>query len=249
VAKTLLALWLLSWVVACTQEQRYVVEQGTVEMTSETPPTYVLEDDEELFLVDERFEFPISRPPADHDFNRGIDDPAPFPRGPWVYEDDVAYELDWVLENRSKRVVEAALVVDGISEFYEYQPGPEDLHQIEKLQYIPAGGSIEGTLRELELSEVAIDLATVVNGAPNSNQVVFELNNSRTDARTGMFVPDIVPGLVGVRIGILTHRADDIVLTFSVRATDLGDRIPRRGEGRWELPTPMDFIPVVPPEE
>lgn len=223
-----------------------MVERGEVAMTEATPPFFINEDDEPLFLVDRRFEFPISRPPQDFDFNLGVDDPAPFPRGPWLYEDDVTYELDWSLSNASDQGVEAAIVVDGINEFHEYTPGPEDFHQHEELHAIPAGGRAFGTIRDVEMREIAVDLATVVNGAPNSNLIVFERNHSQSDDRSQMFIPAVLPGLVGLRVGILSGEAADLVLEISVRATDFGGRIAERGDNTWELPAPQAFVPIVP---
>lgn len=249
--RSLIALLVLLAVQGCMQEQRYVVEESVLEMTEDAEPFFVDEDDNAFFRVQRRLSFPITPPPGDYDFNMGRD-PAPFPRAPWVSEGDVSYQLDWAIENRTRPRdaagrIEVVLYVDGINEFHIYEPTPpEDFHQYERRLTLAAGERASGTIRELALSEVAIDLATVVNGAPNSNLVVFPASNSRTDDRVQQYIPDLLPGLVGLRVGLLTTEAVPVELTVSVRATDHGDRIPKRGDAAWDLPDPAPFVPVVP---
>jgi len=94
-----------------------------------------------------------------------------------------------------------------------------------------------------------VDLATVVNGAPNSNLVVQTISQSGRDERVSPYIPSIIPGLVGIVASITSSAAQSITVELSVRAEDHGDRLAARGEKSWQLPIPARFIPVVPEEE
>jgi hypothetical protein len=99
------------------------------------------------------------------------------------------------------------------------------------------------------MDEIATDLATVVNGAPNSNLVVQFQSQSTRDPRVHRYIPDVIPALVAFRMGLQTGEAAPLELRVSVRVQDHGARVAARGEEAWELPTPADFVPVVPEEE
>jgi hypothetical protein len=170
----------------------------------------------------------------------------PFPRLPWVRLRDLDLQLDWALTNEGDRPLVAMITINGVNEFHYYAPGPENFHQWERRVQVAPGQRVEGTVTELELDEVAIDLATVVNGAPNSNLVVEAMSQSGLDERTRAFVPSVIPGLVGVRAGLETTAAVPLVLEISVRVQDHEKRAAKRGERRWELPAAMPFVPIVP---
>jgi len=108
---------------------------------------------------------------------------------------------------------------------------------------------VHGTVTELELDELAIDLATVINGAPNSNLVVDRMSQSSLDPRVMPFIPATIAGLTGVRAGIETGVARDLTLHVFVRVQDYGERAQKRGEPRWQLPEPAPFTPVSPDQE
>ena len=99
-------------------------------------------------------------------------------------------------------------------------------------------------MREAELEEVAVDLATVVNGAPNANQIVHPENHSENDARSQMYIPAVIPALVGVRagLGMNGQSAGNVVLELTIRVRDEADKIVEEDEA-WELPTPALFVP------
>jgi hypothetical protein len=237
---------------ACVEEQRYVVENAAFAMTADAEPAFVNDDDDELFIVTRTFGFPIS-PPSELALGRLNSAPAelvaPFPRAPWVTVDDVEYTLDFVVQNGSGDTVNVLVGLDGVNEFNVYTPGPEDLHQWERRFAIPAGGRERFSVTTLEMREIAVDLATVVNGAPNSNLVVQFENQSGRDDRVEPYIPEALPGLVGVVASLTTSAAASVQLELSVRAEDHGGRIPSRGAARWQLPAPTPFVPVVPEEE
>lgn len=253
----------------CLEEQRFAVERDHVEMSPDTAPAFVDDDDNAIFIVEDVFRLQL-RGPSDSSVQKltqaaqGMG--LPFPRLPWVENEDLDIRVDYALENRSAESVTAVVFVDGINEFFEYTPGPEDFHQYERRLLVEAGQRVEGTITELELSEVAIDLATVVNGALNmalveANGVLntalavqFQSQSGR-DPRVQPYIPSVIPGLVALNMGIQSgglgggETAPDLRLTLSVRVQDHGDRVAARGESRWDVPAPTAFVPVAPEEE
>lgn len=237
---------------ACVEEQRFVVENQAVALTADTAPAFVTDDDEEIFIVTRDFEFPI-KPPSNKDLDKltreaeGKD--LPFPRMPWIERSDVELQLDYTLANQGDSQVTASVILDGRNEFNLYTPGPEDFHQWERRFLLEPKARVHGTVTELEMDEIAIDLATVVNGAPNSNLVVHFQNQSGLDDRTAEYIPSVIPALVGLTAGIMTNQAANVVLEISVRAQDHGDRVADRGKKAWELPEATPFVPVAPEED
>jgi hypothetical protein len=237
---------------ACLEEQRYVVENESVAITAQTPVAYVDDDDNPFYVVERTFTLPISEPSASSLDSLARESQGmglPFPRLPWVRRNHIELQLDYTIANLDDSELVAGIRLDGINEFHAYTPGIEDFHQWERFVSLGPRQRVSGTITELEMDEVATDLATVVNGAPNSNQVVHFLSQSGRDARSKQYIPKVVPHLVGMRLGLVTGQAGNVVLEVSVRAQDHGDRVADRGDRRWQLPVPMDFVPVVPVEE
>jgi hypothetical protein len=238
---------------ACVQEQRYAVENQAVALTADTAPAAMNEDDEPIFIVTREFELPITPPPAGtlERLSSGAQGGMlPFPRLPWVELHDLELQIDYALANQSDGEVQAMVIVNGRNEFNLYTPGPEDFNQWERRFELGPRERVTGTITELELDEIAVDLATVVNGAPNSNQVVFFQSQSGRDDRIDQYIPPVVPGLVGVSAGIQANAAANIVLEISLRVQDHGGRAAARGKRHWEpLPEPTPFVPVVVDEE
>jgi hypothetical protein len=243
---------LVPWLGACVEEQRYVIENEAVALTAETPAAFVNEDDDEIFIVTRDFTLPVT-PPKSGDLDaltraaEGED--LPFPRAPWLDHDDVELQLDYTLANLGDADILASVILDGRNEFNVYTPGPEDFHQWERRFALKGKQRVTGSVSELQMDEIAVDLATVVNGAPNSNQVVQFQSQSGRDARTRPYIPARIPGLVGLTAGIMTNEAADVVLEITVRVQDHGERVPKRGDALWELPEPTPFVPVVEEEE
>lgn len=236
----------------CLSEQRYHVLDGKVELTADAMPTFVIDDEDQIFRVDAPFTLRITAP-SQSELGRLTREVAGetmnYPRLPWVSLHDLALQLDYALTNDGDQPLTAMVTINGINEFQYYAPGPEDLHQWERRLALMPHQRITGTITDLELDEVAIDLATVVNGAPNSNLVVNRNSQSSHDARVAPYLPSVVPGLVGVRAGIETNRAAHVVLELTIRVTDLHDRAQPRGDTSWMLPEPAPFTPIVPEEE
>lgn len=236
----------------CVEEQRYAIEHEAVALTADAEPAFVNEDDEEIFIVTRDFELQITPPPMGQlgrltSLAQGKE--LPFPRLPWVALHDLELQLDYTLANQGDQPVTASVLVNGRNEFHAYTPGPEDFSQWERRFALEPRQRVHGTITELELDELAVDLATVVNGAPNSNEVVHFTSQSGSDGRNRAYVPKVIPGLVGLRAGIMTSAAADVVLEITVRVQDHGSRATARGQKRWELPQATPFVPIVPEED
>ncbi len=250
----------------CVAEEEYVGEGGLTAfaVTTDTPPFFEGEE-ASLYLVEARVELPIT-PPTNQDLERlraNVGDMAvPWERLPWVRRDDLAIEIDWALTNLTESGARVALVLNGFNEFHEYSPAfvvdddevIPDFAQYERDMEIEPFETRTGTIRAEHLDEVAIDLSTVVNGAPNSNQVVYFDSDSHTDPRVQPYIPPIIAGLTGFRLGIRATGLPDtecpdggcgvLVLEASVRVKDEGDRLASGDDEAWQLPQPALFTPV-----
>lgn len=237
----------------CTDEQ-FIGEDGFIAFAlTDTTPAFVEGEEESLFLVEERVELPI-RVPSDTqmaDLVSGAGDVTiPFARLPWVERHDYELELDYVLINLDDSSSSVDLVVNGFNEFHEYFPGvifdddeiiPE-FAQWERFIVLEPLERRFGTIREEEFDEIAVDLATVVNGVTNPNQTVHPDNHSSTDRRSQDFIPEVIPALTGVRVGLRATGTSNVVIEITVRVRDVSSRIVSPGNA-WELPVPELFLP------
>lgn len=255
--RSVVALASLVLLAGCRMDRRYVSPEGgtlwQLALTPDTPPFL-----ESLFIVERRVELPVRAPTPDQlaqldDDPRGL---GPYPRRPWVERGDYEIEIDFTLYNLDAERRLVTLTINGFNEFHEYVPGARiedndlviDFAGWERAYLLEPHGRLSGTIREEEMDEIAVDLATVVNGAPNSNQVVYFQNQSAHDARSQMFIPPIVPALTGFRLGLRVVGGEmppPIAVEWTVRVRDLRDRIVSEGEEPWDLPDPEPFAPVV----
>lgn len=243
------ALLALSCSLGCLEEQRYQDTSALVQLTADAQPAYVTEDDDPIYRVDLPFELRITPPSSEALAKLSAQSNPPDPRLPWVSLHDLDLQLDYALQNDSDQSTVAMITLNGINEFRYYAPGPENFHQWERRVALAPHQRVTGTVTEEELDEIAVDLATAANGAPNSNLVVERRSQSSLDPRVQPYIPRVVPGLVGIRAGIETGRALPLTLAITLRVQDHGERAAKRGETRWELPVPQPFVPVVPEVE
>ena len=206
----------------CNLEQRYLVPDGSLlyaaAITAETPAVIESDEDGSLYVVESRIDFPV-RPPTDEEMAAlDVDVIPPFARRPWVVRDDYAVELDLTVSNLEATPQIVTVTVNGISEFTEYMPSATvvddelviDFSQWERTYLLEPGARRTVTVREEELDEIAVDLASVTNGDACSalaNQIVYFMNQAGIDPRSTACIPGIVPGLVGVRMGIRVTAA------------------------------------------
>jgi hypothetical protein len=240
--------------VACAEERSYVGDGvHTVAITEDTPAAFETEEGA-LYMVERRIDLPI-RNPAESviaDLQQGAQGrELPFPRLPWVERGDVETQIDFTISSLDDEAHQIGVIVNGYNEFHEYVPGVIEIEdepvpqfsQWETLLELGPFERITGTVREDELDEVAVDLATVVNGAPNSAAVVFFENKSSEDPRSRQYIPSVVPGLVGVRIGLLALEQAVVVLEATIRVRDVNDKVADDDEVML-VPMPQEFMPV-----
>jgi hypothetical protein len=236
---------------ACSDERRYIGDDKLyqVALTAETMPA-VASGDGGLYIVETRAELPIRMPSGAEvaKLQSGVAryPGLPFPRLPWVGRDDIALQFDFTLSNLDNAAHDVDVIIDGADEFFEYVPrvlvledeAPEALHaQWERRYRLQAEQRVTLTVREEEFDEMAVDLATVVNGAPNSDEIVYFENNSASDSRSQRYIPKVIPGLIALRFGLRATTAAPILLEATIRARDAGDKLADAGD------TPMRFTP------
>lgn len=249
----------LAHAAACNHmDRRYLAPEGAsvfaVAFTPDTPP-FVMGEEESLYLLETPVELPIRQPTAAEEAALG--------GAPWVREGDYAVEVTFTVTNldtESSRFV--GVTLNGINPEYEYVPGftidQEDVipnfAQWERTYVLDPGESRTVTVREEEVREITIDLASATS-TPEcqqiANQIVYFANQAGIDPRSTACIPEVVPGLVGLKLGLRALGAEPppIVLEASVEVRDVHDRIAAPDQEPWEPPTPTLFTPPPPPEE
>lgn len=260
-----LLLGAFSLAVSGCADQTYIGENGffSFAITDETPPFVVVEESA-LFIAEQRVLLPLREPTGAElgELGSGAEG-LPWARRPWVTRGDYEIEIDWVAINLEDEAVEVAITINGINEFQEYFPG----FAVDEEEVIPEFAQWEraivleplerqfGTVREEQLDEVAVDLATVVNGVTNANAIVHPDSNSAIDPRAVPFVPTTIPALAGIRAGLRVTGEEggtppNVVLELTVRVRDEANKIVAL-DSAWMMPDPAPFMPssIVPPEE
>jgi hypothetical protein len=223
---------------------------------TEATPAVAASDEASLFMVETRAELPL-RPPTEEELaEMAAEMPAPYPSRPYHVLGDIGIEVDIVATNLTdeRRVVD--VTINGFNEFDEYVPSFMvvddeliiDFSQWERSVVIEPGEQYTVTVTERELAEVATDLATVVNGMPAGNTVVyFENQSGNGDPRIDPYIPEVIPGLTGMRLGIRATEASNIVLEASIRLVDYEGKVSEDAENPeevWILPVPTQFTPI-----
>ncbi len=220
-------------------------------LTSDTP-AFVEAEGTSLFLVEERFLFPLRTPSEAQLASLAMDaEDLPFPRRPWVRRGQYFIEVDYTITNLDDATRRVTFTLDGLNEFHEYVPGfvidddevISEFHQFEEVLVLEPFERRTGTVREELVDEITVDLATVVDPrVTNPNRLVHPDNQSSTDPRALPFIPRIVPALVGLRAGLLSTGGGNVVAELTFRLRDEADRIvsPSRA---WEVPDPVLFFP------
>jgi hypothetical protein len=256
---------LLLWVCVCGSvsacgDERVYIGDGKPYQVALTAATMPVESSKNgsLYIVETHAELPIRAPSASElaALVSGVSryKKLPFPRLPWVSRDDVALQVDFTLSNLDNAAHDIDVIINGQNEFDEYVPTVVDtedallpLHaQWERRYRLAAKSRIEVTVREDEFDEVAVDLATVVNGAPNSDEVVYFENKSDSDPRSIKYIPAVIPGLIGLRLGLRAMETAPVLLEATVRVRDVSDKLASDGQAQLHV-TPKLFESVVPP--
>ena len=252
-----LTLVTLALATGCLSEQRFMAPEGGgpwVIAIEETTPAFFESEDGNLYMVEQRVEIDFREPTPEEAAELGnlAGMSVPWSTLPYVRRGDIEVQIDWTLSNVSESTLQTEIIVNGFNEFDEYNPGVQivddevlaDFSQWERSIRLGPGERRSGTIREEELDEVAVDLATVVNGVTNANQIVYFENQSDHDRRAQMFMPDVIPALTGVRVGLRSDAAEPVVLEITVRVRDERQVLVQGEEIPWTLPTPALFSPA-----
>ncbi len=256
----LIALAAVALATGCLDETRYFGpgenDEGVWAMAiDETTPAFFESEDGSLYLIEQRVEFDFREPTDDElmEMSTVGDLAVPYATLPFVRRGDIEIQIDYTIANLGDSSVVAGIRVNGINEFHEYEPGVQVIDEEVVVEFsgwehsvrLGPGERETGTIREEEIDEVAVDLATVVNGAPNANQIVYFLNQSANDRRSQMFIPDLIPALTGVRVGLQSDANDvPLVLEFSVRVRDTRRVLVQGADDPWPLPAPTIVSPT-----
>jgi hypothetical protein len=241
----------------CLEEQRYMTPEGggpwALAIDEDTPP-YFESEDGNLYLVEQRVPIEFREPTEEELAELGDvgDAQIPYAQLPWLQRGDIEIQIDWTLSNLSDETVTASLVVNGFNEFHEYNPGVQvvddelviDFSQWERTYRLEPMERRSGTIREEEMDEVAVDLATVVNMAPNPNQIVYFENQHEHDRRSQMYMPDVIPALTGMRIGLRSESPAPLLLELTVRVRDVREVLVQGDDEPWQAPAPALFGPA-----
>ncbi|NOY91495.1 MAG: hypothetical protein GXP55_09865 [Deltaproteobacteria bacterium] len=259
----------------CTN-QDFVGGEGVVAfaMTETTPPLAVGQFDS-LFMVESRIELPLREPTPDEmrALRQGARDVTiPWPRLPWVARHDYDIQLDYVISNLEDTPLVATFTVNGFNEFDEYVPNVQfsseegaipDFSGYERTLALEPLERRTGNVREEQMDEVAVDLATIANGVTNSNEVLHPNNQSQRDPRSMAFIPEVIPALTGFRVGLRVAgevsegelgdpptiaAAPRVVAEVSVLVRDESGKIVAQSNA-WTLPVPTLLYPIAPVEE
>jgi hypothetical protein len=243
--------------VGCAEERRYVGDGlVTVAITEDTAPLFETEEGA-IYVVETRVDLPLREPTqmTIDDLYQGAQgyEGLPFPRLPLASRGDIETQIDFTISSLDDEEREIGVIVNGYNEFHEYVPGvieiddepTPDFSQWERVYTLAPGARLSTTVREDELDEVAVDLATVVNGAPSSAEIVYFENHSSDDTRAAPYIPQVIPALVGVRIGLRTLTPARVLLEASVRVRDVDGVLAEEGDPEL-VANPEPFMPVAP---
>ncbi|MEQ8456283.1 MAG: hypothetical protein RLO52_35810 [Sandaracinaceae bacterium] len=242
----------------CLEEQRYITPEGGgifAMAIDETTPPFFESEDGNLYLLEERVLIDLREPTAEELAALGDvgDMQIPYAQLPWLRRGDLEIQVDFTLSNLSPdSSVTAGVVLNGINEFHEYNPGVQvvdeelqiDFSQWERTYRLGPGERLSGTIREEEIDEIAVDLATVVNMAPNPNQIVYFDNQSANDRRSQMYIPDAIPALTGLRVGIRSESPVPVLLEYTLRVRDVRGVLVQGDAEPWMAPQPALFGPA-----
>lgn len=184
----------------------------------------------------------------------------PWNRAPWVRRHDYEIEIDWVVTNLDDAPRTVTLYANGRNEFQRYlSTATVDLgglvpgrSQWEQTLRLDAFGEARGSIREDELDEVAVDLATMAVAGTDPIYLIDPAHHSRLDPVSAELVPRLVPALVAVHVGLQHLRPIDspldpttagvnVLVEFSVRVRDRAGRLAAPDDA-WRLPRVSEIV-------
>jgi hypothetical protein len=270
-----LALGLLA---LCTTSCSSKDDQRTLEpiqlgMTSDMGAIY--EDNEmSIYEVKLPIDFPIAAPTPDQQAALNAQAAPPFAHAPWLLNSDLQIQITWTLSNLDPDTHNVELLVDPHNEFGVYWAGmavtdaqreqqAPNLSGIDILMEVPGTDSgrdsrRHGTFTVQDMSELAIDFATVQNiiatapppdltaDAKDSpaiglvNHAFNVQNRSYDDPLIQGYIPPVIPGLTGIDLGLRTYEPANVAIEIVVEVVDKGTGkvVQREDDGK---------IPLLPP--
>ncbi len=217
-------------------------------MTPQLAPVY---DDGQMKLYQVQIPVPLPiRKPTDGELKE-LKPSDPYPRSPYVRSSDMRIELRYTITNLDDTPQTVELILDPWNEFARYKPGivvgdevsTPNLSGYDRFFKIEGRARLTGTLTNDDISELAIDLATVQNilahppADPMANvsgliNRAFNIQNrsNTNDPLVSPYVPSPIAGLTGFDLGLRTSEPATLAVEILMDVTDLnGNRIVAAG--------------------
>jgi len=241
-------------------------------MTEDTAPFY---DDGELqlFQVSAEVTLPV-RPPSEAERQSLARPITPFDHAPWITPDNFGVQVTWTLANLDQETHDVEVLVDPFNEYGRYVPGVatvgEDAvpnlsgyHESYELPGLGSGrpSRITHVLSFEDMDELATDFATVINIIQNGptatedeeedpriglvNHTFHVDNRSHQDPLTDVYIPDVIPALLGFQLSVRTAEPVNVAIEFVVEVVDRdGDRMLDEGSRDPALSVPATIYTV-----
>lgn len=272
----------LAFAAACGDfEETRTLRARQVAISESDAPIY---DDGELTIFESKLgiEFPLLAPSRDQ--ARALRRAAvePYPSHPWIEVDDLRVQVSWVVSNLDAETHVVGVLIDPWNEFGRYWPGMS-LVDADNGEYLPnlsgydllievpgtehgKRSRVSGTATYEDMSEMAIDLATVmqlIETPPTNDDAAFQdadalamyanhafhvQNRSGASPLVDPYRPSVIAGLTGVDVGLRTFEPANVALEIVVELVRIGDEspVPTKDEERERalLRPPTNYITV-----
>lgn len=155
----------------------------------------------------------------------------PYDAPVWYGPRDVQVQVSYVVTNLGESDVVAEILVDGWNEFIRYTPKvtvdaegnvSEDLSTNGRRVIVPAQGRVRGVFSYDDMERIAMDLAAIMNGAPNPFHIVEPHTRLLDDPTTKGYVPAVIDGLTGFDLSLRTTYKVKLAVEATVEVVDHG---------------------------
>jgi hypothetical protein len=254
----------------CDNGNAQVTPPVVLGMTDQIAPSY---QDQEItiYTVQMPVPFPI-RKPTDVERKPLENALPPYPRTPFLLNDDERVEVRFTLTNLDDQQHSLELLLDPWNEFARYKGGVTVVNDettipnfsgYDKFFVIEGKARIVGTITTDDMHDLAIKLATVENILaqtpampnpmdPNSNPTalinrVFNIQN-RTNTGDPLFtkyIPGVIAGLTGFDLGLRTYGPANLAVEITIDVTDTskdGNRVEQPGATDPLMPEPTTIL-------
>lgn len=185
-------------------------------------------------------------------------DGEPADATPWVQRDDIEISVSWSLTNDSDQPIRAWLLLDGATEFFDWNPvalyglgGGEEADEVpfpSLLGFFPreleGGQTLRGEYREDDMREAMYDLDVMSRYCGGPLAVLY--NRSEVDPiGTTQVPPDAVPaGMAMIRLTLGSNGP--ATLEYAIRVRDRAGIVydDFRDEGLRYDPQPEPYVPA-----